>query len=179
MVEPGAGAGAQSAGIATQAILPDTLSGLADDVGPSYRQMVARLSALQPKEGAFPHPEGVDGVAFMELTGFVVDETQTRIAGDFYDVFFSNWEAPEGAVNFTIRIQEQPSPTLGTRVVVLIDDEVLFQLQLQPRYEVIEGLGQQAAAFVAQELASRQATDLPAAVGGGEPADSTEDPNDR
>jgi curli production assembly/transport component CsgE len=116
-----------------------------------------------------PSPNGrnglIDGVSRREIDGLVVDETQTKIGRDFFEVFYAAWERPAGAMNYTVRIQEQPSPSLGTRVVVFLDDEVLFQLQLQPRYEVVEELAQQAALYTAREVETRRPAPSPAAAG--------------
>jgi hypothetical protein len=126
--------------------------------GLSFREMQNVLGALRGRAGTSPGgrgPEVVDGVSRLEIDGLVIDETVTKIGRDFFDVFRGAWEPPDGVVNYTIRIQEQPVPTLGTRVVLLLDDEPLFQLQLEPRYEVIEDLARQAAQFTAQELMQR------------------------
>lgn len=135
--------------------------------GFSYRQLQRALTALRPVQGATaPTAAGAqDGVPRREIDGLVVDETATKIGRDFYEVFYGAWEAPRGATGFTIRIQEQPAPGRGTRVILLLDDEQLFQLQLQPRYEVVEELAQQAAAYVRNELQRRQPESMPAAAG--------------
>jgi hypothetical protein len=100
-------------------------------------------------------PAVADGVTRLEIDGLVIDETVTKIGRDFYDVFHSEWVAPDGIYNYTIRIQEYPVPTLGTRVVLLLNDEPLFQLQLEPRYEVVEDLARQAARYTGEELERR------------------------
>jgi len=78
------------------------------------------------------------------IDGLVVNETQTKIGNDFFDVFYSRWTPPEDARNFTITIKEQPMPSLGTRVVVNLNGEPTFQARLQPRYEYIERAALQA-----------------------------------
>jgi curli production assembly/transport component CsgE len=85
-----------------------------------------------------------------------VDETATKIGRDFYEVFFSAWEAPPGVLSYNIRIQEMPSLGLGSQVIVHLDGEPLFQLQLQPRYDIVEDLAQRAAVYTRQELERRQ-----------------------
>lgn len=131
--------------------------------GLSYRETRAVLQALQPR--STPAVEATAGPASSPsapvIQGLVVDETVSRIGRDFYEVFYGAWESPTGVRSFTVRIQEQPAPGLGTRVVLLIDDEVLGQIQLQPRYDVIEQLALQAAAVVHDEVLRRR----PAAPG--------------
>ncbi len=101
----------------------------------------------------------------MQIDGLIVDETATKVGRDFYDIFYGAWEPPDGAANYTVRIQEQPSPGLGSRVLVFLNEDALFQLQLQPRYEVVEMLGKEAAAYVREELIRRQPRDMSTAAG--------------
>ena len=88
----------------------------------------------------------------LEIDGLVVDETLTKLGRDFYDVFFRIWQAPTGAINFTITIQEQPAPGTGTIVSVRVNDEIAFQARLQPQLDYIEAAAQQAAQFAYQRL---------------------------
>jgi hypothetical protein len=105
-----------------------------------YRNMrrIPDTTSISPADSA------QDGVLRLEIDGMVVDETQTKVGRDFYDVFFENWESPEGAFNYTVVVQELPTPGIGTRVLVRVNDEVAFQAQLQPRYEVVEATARQA-----------------------------------
>lgn len=90
------------------------------------------------------------------VLNLVVDETQTRIGRDFYDLFFSIWEFPPGGEQHqTITVQELPVPGVGTRVAVLVDGETAFETQIQPRYDVIEMAAQQAAGFTYRFIQQR------------------------
>jgi hypothetical protein len=60
-----------------------------------------------------------------------------------------------GALNFTITIQEQPLPQLGTLVSVHVNDEIAFQARLQPQLEQIEGAAFQAVGFTMRHLDRR------------------------
>lgn len=82
----------------------------------------------------------------LELGGFVLDETRSKLARDFYALFYQNWEAPEGVSNFTITISEQPSFGRGTQINVQIDYEQVYSARLQPKYEYIEAVSEQAVA---------------------------------
>lgn len=84
---------------------------------------------------------------FIELDGLVMDETRSKIGRDFYDIFFRQWEAPPNSNNFSIKISEQPTPSLGSIVSVSVNDEQIFQYRLQPRYEVIEQVANYAVRF--------------------------------
>jgi hypothetical protein len=80
----------------------------------------------------------------MEIDGMVLDETRSKVGRDFYDVFYSSWQSPENASNFSIRIAEQPSPSLGTIIYVEVNDTETFRMRLQPRYDFIQQAGRYA-----------------------------------
>lgn len=88
------------------------------------------------------------------ITGLVVDETRTTIGRDFYAIFYDAWQAPEGSVNYTVVVEEQPVPSLGTRVIVHVNDEVAFDARLQPRYEMIREAALAAVAYARRTLAA-------------------------
>lgn len=77
----------------------------------------------------------------MEIDGMVLDETRSKVGRDFYDVFYSNWQQPPDTHNFSIRISEQPSPSLGTIIYVEVNDTETFRMRLQPRYDFIRQAG--------------------------------------
>lgn len=81
----------------------------------------------------------------LEIDGLIVDETVTKAGRDFYQLFYSQWEAPPNARNFTIRISEKPSIGIATVVLVDINDSRVIETPLQPRYDIIESIAQQAA----------------------------------
>lgn len=74
----------------------------------------------------------------MELDGLLVDNTKTKGGKDFYDLFFALWEAPLNARNFTITINEKPYRLTTTFIVVMINENVVYEALLQPRLDVIE-----------------------------------------
>ena len=80
----------------------------------------------------------------MEIDGMVIDETRSKVGRDFYDVFYTNWQQPPDTYNFSIRIAEQPSPSLGTIIYVEVNDTETFRMRLQPRYDFIQQAGQYA-----------------------------------
>lgn len=88
----------------------------------------------------------VDSIALsyldLELQGMVVDETQSKIGKDFFDLFFKYWQSPDEARNLTITITEKPLPRLGSQVTIMIDDNEIISQFLQPKYEVIEEIAE-------------------------------------
>ena len=83
-----------------------------------------------------------------EINGLVVDETITKIGRDFYEVFYSKWEAPPSELSYTIFIKELPLVGQGSQVIIYMDDTELFTQPIQPRYDVIEAVAEYAVSLV-------------------------------
>jgi curli production assembly/transport component CsgE len=80
----------------------------------------------------------------IEIDGLLVDDTKTKTGKDFYDLFYNRWEAPKGAKNYTITVSEKPFRLTATLIVVLINDNPVYQSILQPRQDIVEGLSEDA-----------------------------------
>ncbi len=76
----------------------------------------------------------------LEFGGLVIDNTRTRVGRDFYDIFYSLWEAPTGAGDYIIKMEELPGRGRATRLVVWLDDEEVVEANLRPNYDYLEGL---------------------------------------
>lgn len=151
-----------AAGSATGQIRADTLhTGVVNGgIVQGYQTMLRQYAQLRRIEEAGVVGGMQDGLHRMEIDGMVVDETQTRLGRDFYTEFYNFWQSPEGAVNYTVTVQEQPMPNLGTRVMVRVNDEIAFQAQLQPRQDMLEMTSRQAVILTyrfVQGLSSREA----------------------
>ena len=81
----------------------------------------------------------------LEIDGLVLDETRSKLARDFYELFYRNWSAVSAdAKGRTIIIKEMPGRIgIGTTIIVLIDDKSVMQLNLQPRTSLVEDLAGQ------------------------------------
>lgn len=73
-----------------------------------------------------------------ELDGMVHDETRSKFGRDFYDIFYRHWQSPPEASNYSIRIMEQPAPSLGSIIIVKVNDDETFKVRLQPKYDFVE-----------------------------------------
>lgn len=80
----------------------------------------------------------------LEIDGLLFDETKTKSGRDFYDYFYSAWEAPPDARNYSIFIQEKPYRLTTTMIEIKINETIVFQSFLQPRQEIVELLAEQA-----------------------------------
>ncbi|MEJ8801236.1 CsgE family curli-type amyloid fiber assembly protein [Pontibacter sp. H249] len=94
----------------------------------------------------------------LEVDGLVVDETITKVGRDFYDIFLMQWEAPPMAKNFTVLVKEQPARGNGSLVSIAINDVLLFEQVLQPRYDLIEEVANYVVAIVYNYLQEDQLT---------------------
>ncbi|KAA3610549.1 MAG: hypothetical protein DWQ05_21245 [Calditrichaeota bacterium] len=88
----------------------------------------------------------------LEIDGLVVDETQTKLGHDFYEIFYSQWETPRNSKDFTIVIKEKPLPRIGTQVTIEIHEKPIFIRFLQPRFDAIEETAKQGVHFAEQYL---------------------------
>ena len=109
----------------------------------------AEPEAMTQEELAAEHaedhePEAETDIAGIALSGLMVDETRTPHGRDFYDVFYSQWEAPDAQINYTVTIREQPGRGRGTIIMVEVNNQTTFRSQLQPRYEEVERAAEQA-----------------------------------
>lgn len=90
----------------------------------------------------------------IEIDGLLVDDTKTKMGKEFYDLFYSSWEAPAGAKNYTITISEKPFRLTSTLIVVSINETPVYQSILQPRLDIIEALSLESVATTQGYLAN-------------------------
>lgn len=90
--------------------------------------------------------KGVKNDADIEIDGLLFDETRTKSGKDFYDFFYTGWEAPVNARNYSIFITEKPYRLTTTMIEISINETMVYQSFLQPRSEYIEMLAEQAVA---------------------------------
>ena len=74
----------------------------------------------------------------IEIPGMLVDETQSKIGQEFYQLFFQQWQPPELEIDYQILFNEKALPSLGSQITVIINDNIVFQQFVQPRYDKIE-----------------------------------------
>lgn len=92
--------------------------------------------------------------ADLEVDGLIVDETITKIGRDFYGIFQRQWEAPPNSSNYTILIQEKPTRNNGAYVIISVNDEPIFEYNLEPRYDLIEEVANYTVSIVYEHLIS-------------------------
>lgn len=140
---------------------PETVQG----IGPisrekimGYRATARFLDSLQRRDNSAGNRAGPATAHDRLSLDLVVDETVTPIGRRFFEAFYSAWSAPEGAPTYSIRVGEQPTPGLTTRIVIFLDNErvLLFPL-MKTQQEYIDAIAGQAARYVRQRLQRRLA----------------------
>lgn len=91
-----------------------------------------------------------------EIEGLIVDQTITKVGHDFYDVFYTSWEAPPSAVDFIVTLRERIGRGNSTLVAVDVNDTELLEMPLQPKFDVVEAAAQEAVAVAQDFLRSAQ-----------------------
>ncbi|MFD2719444.1 CsgE family curli-type amyloid fiber assembly protein [Hymenobacter monticola] len=91
-----------------------------------------------------------------ESSGLVVDQTITKIGHDFYDQFYSRWEAPAGISDFTVIVGEKPSRGNNAIITVTVNDEELLEFPLQGKEDLVAEASQQAVEYAANSLQQAQ-----------------------
>jgi len=113
-----------------------------------YRLIIILL--FLPQQFSFSQEKGIDLLkgesnkqAYidpddLEIEALIIDETITKLGHDFYDDFYSLWEAPDTIKNYSITIQEKPLPQLGTQISISVNEIEIFRQFIQPRIEIVE-----------------------------------------
>ena len=73
-----------------------------------------------------------------EAQGLVLDQAISKLGHDFYDLFYSLFEAPAGVADFTIVVSERPARANTNLVVLTINDAELLELPLATRFEQLQ-----------------------------------------
>lgn len=73
-----------------------------------------------------------------EITGLIFEKTMTNIGYEFYENFFSLWEAPEGIAGYNIFIHEKASPMWGSLVYINVNNTLVWRKMIRPRSGEIE-----------------------------------------
>jgi hypothetical protein len=78
-----------------------------------------------------------DGI---ELAGIVTDETKTKIGNDFYDSFYYLYRDYNLNAKQIIKISEELSFGRNTKIIIMIDNDVVFEFLARPDEEFLEAM---------------------------------------
>ncbi len=73
----------------------------------------------------------------IELEGMIIDQTQSKLGRDFFELFNTNWIPPEQTETYTITVGEKVLPGLVTQIIININGDDIYQNFIKPRYENI------------------------------------------
>ncbi|MCB0284575.1 MAG: hypothetical protein H6627_08090 [Calditrichae bacterium] len=88
----------------------------------------------------------------IEIDGLIIDYTISNVGRDFFDNFYSVWEAPYGINDYNISISEKPLPNIGSIVSADVNDTPVFSKVVNPRGETIENAATEAAEIILDYL---------------------------
>lgn len=90
----------------------------------------------------------------LEISGFINDQTKTKIGRDFYEAFMKLWEATD-TEKLTITIDEQTDPRWGTQIFVYVEETIVYHSMLKPRLEDIDAKADEAVQSVVNYIVNK------------------------
>ena len=102
------------------------------------------LSSQQKKASAIPTiPKQSDinashQEAALSTGGLIVDATRTRAGRDFYEMFYKQWQRIQVTTSLTIEVKEQFVRGRNTRIMVYVNDNLVYVSSIQPRFDLLE-----------------------------------------
>ncbi len=117
--------------------------GQPDKVPPALRKIVEQYEQKVQSDTLIDQGKDPKDDDFV-LNNLVMDETLSKMGHDFYRVFYDNWDPPKTDRNFTIYINERPSPGMGNIIQVKINYEEIFKRRISPKPEYIRQVAQMA-----------------------------------
>ena len=76
----------------------------------------------------------------LEIEGLIVDQTISKVGHDFYDIFYTQFEAPPGIGDYVITITEKPGRGTSTLISLNVNENDLLEMPLQPKLEYVEAV---------------------------------------
>ena len=73
-----------------------------------------------------------------EAEGLVLDQAISKLGHDFYDLFYSLFEAPAGSADFSVVVAERPARGNTNLVVLTVNDNELLEMPLATRFEQLQ-----------------------------------------
>ena len=75
-----------------------------------------------------------------EAEGLVLDQALTKLGHDFYDLFYSAFEAPPGSTDFSVLVGERPGRGNSSLIVLTVNDQELLEVPLPTRFDQMQDL---------------------------------------
>ena len=91
-----------------------------------------------------------------EAEGLVLDQALTKLGHDFYDLFYSAFEAPPGSADFSVLVGERPGRGSNSLLVLTVNEQELIETPLPTRLDQMEELVAETVAVAQGYLAEVQ-----------------------
>ncbi len=91
-----------------------------------------------------------------EAEGLVLDQALTKLGHDFYDLFYSAFEAPAGSTGYTVLVGERPGRGNSSLVVLTVNEQELLEMPLPTRLDQMEELVAETVTVAQDYLAEAQ-----------------------
>lgn len=86
------------------------------------------------------------------MTGFIFDQTRTRLGREFYDLFAMSWDSQESPVSLNITISELTDPRFGSQISIFVEENLVYSTILRPRFEELENTVNEAVNAILQYI---------------------------
>jgi curli production assembly/transport component CsgE len=108
-------------------------------------RLLLRADSLQNQSSSSKPINGLEA-------GLFINQAITKQGQDFYEAFFTRFEAPPGITDFTITITERRGRGTNALVAVSVNEQELLEIPLQPRYDLIEESAAQAVEVALEQI---------------------------
>lgn len=78
------------------------------------------------------------------MTGIVTDETKTKIGKDFYDNYYYLYRDYNLNAKQIIKINEELSFGRNTKIMIMVENEVVFEFLARPDEEFLQAMAKSA-----------------------------------
>jgi curli production assembly/transport component CsgE len=85
-----------------------------------------------------PSPSSQHSIQMEEIDGLLINKTRTKHGKDFYDLFFRQWEIPQGVHGIMMTIEEKPGRGRGSMIVFHINNRQIMTKWIQPNRSLLE-----------------------------------------
>lgn len=79
------------------------------------------------------------------VENLLIDKTKTKVGHDFYELFSIFWEESADIKGSNIIIEEVTDPQFGSKISVVIQDFIVYQSLITPRFDDLEERAKEAA----------------------------------
>ena len=121
-----------------------------------YDQIQNRLNSLVHKGDASDPTRSSVTVTGGSMHQLILDETRTNTGGEFFEAFNKHWQSLPIKTDYTITVSEKPLPSVGTMVIVKVNNEIVYQRRLNPNNQYISWTAGEAIMYAQQKLQNQK-----------------------